>query len=52
LSIVGGGASAQAAEMCGHAGRMSHVSSGGGASLDLLEGKVPPGIHALDDKNA
>lgn len=51
LSIIGGGASADAAEMCGHASRVSHVSSGGGASLDLLEGKVLPGIDALDDKN-
>ncbi|KAL7542011.1 hypothetical protein ACHAXR_011443 [Thalassiosira sp. AJA248-18] len=50
LSIIGGGASADAAELCGHASRVSHVSSGGGASLDLLEGKVLPGIDALDDK--
>ena len=51
LSIVGGGASADAARRCGHAGRVSHVSSGGGASLDLLEGKVLPGINVLDDKH-
>ena len=50
LSIIGGGASADAAEMCGHAARVSHISSGGGASLDLLEGKVLPGIDVLDDK--
>lgn len=49
LSIIGGGASASASEACGHAGRVSHVSSGGGASLDLLEGKVLPGINVLDD---
>ena len=49
LSIIGGGASADAARMCGHASRVCHVSSGGSASLDLLEGKVLPGIDALDD---
>eukprot|EP01082_Thalassiosira_pseudonana_P004764 g4610.t1 g4610 contig15:1387745-1389472(+) len=49
LSIIGGGASAVSAEACGHANRVSHVSSGGGASLDLLEGKVLPGINALND---
>lgn len=52
MSIIGGGASADAAQLCGHALRVSHVSSGGGASLDLLEGKILPGIDALDDKNA
>lgn len=52
MSIIGGGASADAAQLCGHASRVSHVSSGGGASLDLLEGKILPGIDALDDKNA
>ena len=51
LSIIGGGASADAAQRCGHASRVSHVSSGGGASLDLLEGKVLPGIDALDNKS-
>ena len=50
LSIIGGGAVAAAAHLCGHASRVSHVSSGGGASLDLLEGKVLPGIDILDDK--
>ena len=49
LSIIGGGASADAARMSGHALRVCHVSSGGAASLDLLEGKVLPGIDALDD---
>jgi phosphoglycerate kinase len=50
MSIVGGGASADAARLCGHASRVSHVSSGGGASLDLLKGKALPGIDSLDNK--
>ena len=49
LSSTRGGASANAAELCGHASRVSHVSAGGGASLDLLEDKVLPDISALDD---
>ena len=48
LSIIGGGASVDAAELCGHASRVSQVSSDGGASLDILEDKVLPGISALD----
>jgi phosphoglycerate kinase len=49
LSIIGGGDSASAAELSGDASRMYHTSTGGGASLELLEGKALPGIDVLDD---